>query len=221
MATHANQAEIAQLGIDGAPGIVLPFEFEPPISLGGTYCFADVRIGRHSYMNAGTIRSRVRIGRFCSIGRNVMLGAGDHPLDCLTTHPVAWSAKARPNLRPPTSLRSRKHPTTEIGHDVWMGDNVVVMAGVHVGTGAVIGANAVVTKDVPPYAIVGGVPARLIRMRFPAELVSRLLSSEWWMLSRRAVEQLDVNDIEGCLSQVPLLKEAGGADPHDFVRLAG
>lgn len=176
---YADKAQLAAAGIAGAPSVALPFEFEAPIAFHGVSIFPHVRIGRHSYMNGGMIRSRVHIGRFCSIGRNVVLSAGDHPLDALTTHPVAWQARA-PLRRPETSQRRPRPVVTEIGHDVWIGDNVVVMSGVSVGTGAVIGANAVVTRDVAPYAIVAGAPARVLRPRFEPEIAARIEALCWW-----------------------------------------
>lgn len=212
---YADKSQLAAAGIGGHPLIRLPFAFEPPISLNGVSIFENVHIGRHSYMNGGMIRARVSIGRYCSIGRNVVLAAGDHPLDALTTHPVAWKARA-PLKRPRDSRRSLRPSVTEIGHDVWIGDNVVVQAGVRISTGAAIGSNAVVTRDVPPYTIVGGVPARPIRKRFSDTIIERLLASEWWMLKIETVQKLDVNDIEGCLAEIPALKAADGIDPFEF-----
>jgi virginiamycin A acetyltransferase len=136
-------------GLDRITSVFSPFRFEPPIQLQGVTIAAEVSVGQHSYMNNGYIRDRTSIGRFCSIGRNVAIAAGDHPLDCLTTHPIAWKTRRHPG-RPEWSKRSAKHSTTEIGNDVWIGDNAVVLSGIHIGTGAAIGANAVVTKDVPP-----------------------------------------------------------------------
>lgn len=216
---RADRATLAELGVSGTPLIDLPFEYEPPIALHGVNVFADVRIGRHSYMNNGMIRPCVSVGRFCSIGRNVVIAAADHPLDALTTHPVAWQARA-PLERPQSSLRAKKSTFTEIGHDVWIGDNVVVVSGVRIGNGAVVGANSVVTRDVPPYSIVGGVPARLIRTRFSDPIVDRLIASEWWLLHIESVRKLDVNDIEACLEEIPRLKAEDGIDPIDFQLLA-
>lgn len=178
----------------------------------------DVAIGRHSYMNGGSIRASVEIGRFCSIGRNVTLSAGDHPLDSITTHPVAWQARV-PTRRPVESDRMRRHQKTVIGHDVWIGDNVVVLPGVHIGTGAAIGANAVVTRDVAPYEIVGGVPARPIRKRFDDAMIADLLRTEWWMLPIEAIRTFEVNDLPGCIEAIPALRDAFGVDERDLLIL--
>jgi virginiamycin A acetyltransferase len=108
-----------------------------------------------------------------------------------------------------------------LGNDVWIGDNVVVLSGVHVGTGAAIGANAVVTKDVPPYAVVAGVPARFIRCRFEEEIVTRLLASEWWLLPEEAITTLDITNIEECLELIPRLKDQFGIVPINYVEVTG
>jgi acetyltransferase-like isoleucine patch superfamily enzyme len=152
------------------------------------------------------------------MGRNISIAAGDHPLDALTTHPVAYQCRTKPR-RPESSLRAAKHQATEIGHDVWIGDNVVILAGVKIGTGAVIGANAVVTKDVAPYSIAVGVPAKPIRKRFPDDIAERLLLSEWWTLKKETVQKLEINDIEACLAQIPLLRELDGTDETSFQTL--
>lgn len=196
--------------------VYAPFSVERDTEVSDSLIFQNVSIGKGSYINRGVIRSNTTVGRFCSIGRNVTLAAGDHPLDGLTTHPIAWKSAVRPR-RPADTLRSPKRAFTEIGHDVWIGDNVVVMAGVSIGTGAVLGANAVVTKDVMPYSIVGGVPAKLIRMRFRECIVDKLLASEWWTLPTDALLQLNMNDVDDCIARIEFLRAVHGVDkPHHF-----
>ena len=93
-----------------------------------------------------------------------------------------------------------------IGNDVWTGHNVNIMSGVNVGDGAVIAAGAVVTKDVPPYAIVAGVPATIKRFRFSDKIVERLLRSKWWELELSQLSGLPFNDVERCLEAIEHLQ---------------
>jgi len=121
----------------------------------------------------------VQIGAFTSIAENVNISKGNHPIDTVSTHNFFYMKsfglvdKALPDP-------AKGNTPISIGHDVWIGRDVTILTGVTIGTGAIVAAGAVVTKDVPPYAIVGGVPARLIRYRFDEETRNRLLESRWW-----------------------------------------
>lgn len=161
------------------------------------YCtiLGDVKVGYRSYANLSTLRN-VTIGRFCSIGRGCSIGAAKHRLDQISSHPA---------------IADQIYDHVEIGHDVWIGDQAIVLSGVTIGTGAVVGAGAVVTKDVPPYAIVGGIPAKLIRMRFDARTVERLLASCWWEYGDAVAA---VPDIDGALAALP----QGARLPEHFRR---
>jgi len=97
-------------------------------------------------------------------------------------------------------------PDTRVGHDVWIGDNSVIMSGLTIGTGAVIGAGAVVTKDVPPYAIVAGIPGRILRYRFDERTIDRLLASRWWEYGDAVVGARDVEDALLRISSSPKLE---------------
>lgn len=150
-----------------------------------------VRIGFKSYANDTIIRPNTVIGRYCSIGRRCHIGATNHQIDWLTTHPIAFDHE-----RPLEPL-----PTT-IGNDVWIGDNVLVMPGVTIGDGAIVGGGAVVTKDVAPYTIVAGVPARPLRPRFDRELAERLLAIRWWDYQPDILDGLSMSEVEATVTEL-------------------
>lgn len=136
-----------------------------------------VVLGDYSYVNRGAILFSGVIGKFCSIAHNAQIGAEEHPVRHLSTSPKIYG----PSGLFPGSLQVDEFPSPPIiGSDVWIGSAASIMQGVTVGHGAVVAAGAVVTKDVPPYSIVGGVPAREIGQRFPPEVVSKLLTLQWW-----------------------------------------
>jgi virginiamycin A acetyltransferase len=167
---------------------------------------SSVFFGAYSYMNGGGyLRDRVFVGRFCSIGRRVTIGAGNHFTTGLSTSPPL-SGRHALDCYSPEELKllgleetERKNPVTEVGCDVWIGDGAVVLPGLRIGVGAVVGANAVVTRDVPPYAIVGGVPARIIKYRFPPAQVQALLASCWREHSREVLKTLPLGNVFACL----------------------
>ena len=199
--------------------VSLPFTFERGVRLEGAQVLAGVTMGYRSYANPGSmVREGVKIGRYCSIGRNVTIAPGDHPMDGLTTHPLCLEGQRYPR-RPADTTRADRHANTVIGHDVWISDSVIVTAGVHVGTGAVIGAGAVVTKDVAPYTVVGGVPARKIRERFLPQVAEALLASEWWTINETGLKTLDFNDVMGCLERFDGLRREFGTHAPEFTTI--
>lgn len=140
---------------------------------------AHTSMGRHSYCGARSHIIHARIGRFCSIANEVIIGTYLHPTNMVSTFPGFYSAvKHTINFREDTTIEEKA--LTTIGNDVWIGTRAVVLGGVTVGDGAIIAAGAVVAKDVEPYSIVGGVPARTIRKRFQPDTIECLLNLRWW-----------------------------------------
>lgn len=128
-----------------------------------------------------------KIGSFCSIADGVVIGGAEHPVHWVSSSPVFYLG--RDSVKKKFSeFRREPNKQTVIGHDVWIGERAIIKAGVNIGTGAVIGMGAVVTKDVHPYEIVGGVPAKRIKKRFDDELISKLLNSKWWESDEKLLE---------------------------------
>lgn len=162
-------------------------------------------------MATRTILEYVKTGRFCSIGRDVHCIYGKHPArDFVSTHPAFFSKEAKPLSFVSHSTYDDRFPVTEegysiiIGNDVWIGDRVSIMEGVRIGDGAIIAAGAVVTKDVEPYTIVGGVPAKMIRKRFSEEQILKLQDLQWWNRSDDWLRQYadDFCNVEKFLNEI-------------------
>lgn len=150
----------------------------------------DCKLGKHTYLGHDTQAVNADIGAFCSVSDHVFIGGAEHPMDWVSTSPAFENVggslinKRFAKFDVPAS----KH--TSIGSDVWIGHSAIIKAGVIIGHGAAIGAGSVVTKDVPPYAIVAGVPAKVIRYRFDEETICQLLETEWWSLDDDTIQKI-------------------------------
>ena len=141
--------------------------------------FVNSTMGRHSFCGYDCDILSADIGSFCSIANHVAIGGGRHPIEWVGTSPVFY--KGRDSVAKKFSTFERPAvPRTVVGSDVWIGYRAIVMQGVTIGHGAVIGAGAIVTSDVLPFAIVAGAPAKLLRYRFDEPLRTALLESNWW-----------------------------------------
>ncbi len=139
-------------------------------------------MGDYSYIGRNSRIIHAEIGKFCSIASETKIGMGTHTLDKISTSPIFTEAKNGTKHSWVNESAVNPFKRVIVGNDVWIGVRTMVMGGVKIGDGAVIGAGSIVTKDIPPYAVVAGVPAKVIRYRFPQEQIEALMSHPWWEL---------------------------------------
>ena len=129
------------------------------------------------------------IGKYCSISYGVTIGPPEHNYKLLSTHPFIYRSKYDIFEDNKDIELSRLQENLVIGNDVWIGCNSVIARGITIGDGAVIGANSFVNKDVPPYAIVGGSPAKILKYRFSDEIIGILKDIKWWNLPPKTIKK--------------------------------
>ena len=138
-------------------------------------------VGDFTFIASDSLIYNTKIGKFCSIASGVKCGLGIHPSRTfVSTHPAFYSTKKQAQITFADKCYFEENKSVLIGNDVWIGANAVLLDGIKVGDGAIIAAGAVVTKNVPPYAIVGGVPAKIIKFRFRSDQIEFLMKFKWW-----------------------------------------
>lgn len=176
------------------------------------------KIDAYSYISPFTEVIHAEIGKFCSIGKNSKIGCTVHETDFLSTSPIFTRKKNALKINWIKTDLTFPFKTVYVGNDVWIGMDAIILAGVHIGNGAVVGAGAVVTRDVPPYAVVGGVPAKIIRKRFATETIEHLEKLKWWeadpeilkkhvalfskpfLQNKSELNDMELNELEDCMN---------------------
>lgn len=149
----------------------------------------NVELGDYTYISKDSNINYTSIGKYCSFAGNVKCGLGLHPSkNFVSTHPIFFSTLKQSQITFADKNYFNEYTKTKIGNDVWVGENVIIIGGISIGDGAIIAAGAVVSKDVPPYSIVGGVPAKIIKYRFEKEEIEFLLKFKWWDLDNEIVK---------------------------------
>jgi acetyltransferase-like isoleucine patch superfamily enzyme len=201
---------------------------EPPVRLLGDLLIrSDTRVGCFTEIGQHVEVQAADLGRYCEIGNNTTVGATGHPLTWTSVssfqykkatwgwHPSASESQViDPEAGGRQSFRSVGPDRASIGNDVWLGAGVVVLRGVTIGDGCIVAANAVVTKDLPPYTICGGLPAKVIRSRLPDELRDELADLRWWRYSPNQLAGIPFDDPAAAVAALRPRIEAG-LEPYD------
>lgn len=165
----------------GKYAIIKNTQFESYNTLGDFVQIRNCKLGTNTYISSYALINNTEIGKFCSIGAGVKIGLGMHPSkDFVSTHPAFYSLRKQSGHTFIAVQKFEEQLPVKIGNDVWIGANTIIMDGLTIGDGAIIAAGAVVTENVAPYTIVGGVPAKLIRCRFDETQIEILTKLQWW-----------------------------------------
>lgn len=198
---------------------------EPPVFIQANVVTPTrIEIGAFTSISGGQI-GNVRMGRYCAVAPHVMIGANEHPTDWLTCsrvtyYPVVhgWDRFCRGDQADAIVKNSHPFlasaPLTTLGNDVWIGEGAFIRSGITLNTGCIVAARSVVVKDVPPYAIVAGSPAKVKRFRFDEATIERLLRLEWWRYSLYDCFQVPFERIGEALDQLEALIAAGAIQPY-------
>ncbi|MCY1266989.1 2,3,4,5-tetrahydropyridine-2,6-dicarboxylate N-acetyltransferase [compost metagenome] len=201
--------------------------FESPVVIQAALAPMNlIQIGAFTGIYGGKL-GHCRVGRYCSIAPGVDIASDQHPITWLSTSMIqyvpnihGWGTWIKENgekyCEPIEKFSSNNQVT--IGNDVWIGQGVFVKSGVHIGNGAVVAAHSVVSKDVPDYAVVAGVPARIIKFRFNDSLIERMGKVEWWNYCVTSLEGVEFSDPDRALDRIESAIDSGELLPMRFQR---
>jgi virginiamycin A acetyltransferase len=167
---------------------------EEPVKLNPPYTITESKVGKYTYISQNASISYTEIGRFCSIGPNLVCGWGIHPINGISTSPMFYSTRKQNGHTLASKDKVEERRPIIVGNDVFIGMNVTILDGITVGDGAVIGAGTLVSKNVPPYAVVVGNPMKILRHRFTTETVEKFLTVKWWNF-----DETELKDVEKLL----------------------
>ena len=179
---NLSQGHLTIIGISSGIDNV-EFEGENGINYNSEF-FGNIRVGYATTLGFhNAFHGDITIGRYCQFGANVAVMSNNHPTHTLSTY-------INNRLFSGELMQLVKKGKVIIGHDVWVGHGAIILGNVHIGNGAIIAAGAVVTKDVPPYCIVGGVPAKIIKKRFNDNIIQQVEALEWWYKDKEELEKI-------------------------------
>jgi acetyltransferase-like isoleucine patch superfamily enzyme len=220
-----NQKEIKSLGLNlDLLNVQRELMVSSPVSLQNCVVKGKCKVGAFTYFGKSCEIRDSDIGNYCSISAEVIINPMQHPLNYLSTHSFVFGDNGgfrnvesfgRVKTQPVYKVARKR---VEIGHDVWIGRRVIIMGGVNIGNGAVIAANSVVTKDVPPYAVVGGVPSRVIKYRFEEDMIDVVVRSNWfnYVMDKSILGVLDYSNLHESL---PVIEECIRSQRLQEIRL--
>jgi virginiamycin A acetyltransferase len=180
---------------------IIDTDLSPRFSIDKGSCINRSKTGQYFGLGCYSYVADTIIGRYCVFGSRVSIGPFNHPIDWLSVHDFQYRNTLDvfgENIYEEKNNGNRTKELdnkTIIGSDVWIADNVTIKRGVTVASGSIIGMSAVVLKDVPPYAIVAGNPAKIIRFRFEKEIIDELLKLEWWRHDMKELNGIEFKDI--------------------------
>lgn len=185
-----------------------------PVSFQNCLISGNCSVGAFTYFGKNCEIRNTEIGNYCSISAEVIINPFQHPINFLSTSGFAFGDNGGLGTfdefkRIKSRKKQNKQGEVKIGNDVWIGRRVIIMAGVHIGDGAIIAANSVVTKDIPPYSIYGGVAAKLIKMRFDPNLVDIISKSSWfdYVLDSKVLGNIDYSNVVESVDIIDLHKD--------------